>query len=300
MYIIGIDGGGTKTEAVVYNLEGKQLFRAETGFGNITAGREEAIKNITMAVMQCIDNMGREGLEGIYMGLAGIEAGDNKAMVESSVEKILNIKPHIVNDGELALRAMLKGEDGMLTISGTGSIAFGINGAVKERCGGWGHILGDEGSAYGIAVDAFKQITYEADCKMDYSVLSLKMLGALRTDSIEKLLGFIYSANKKEIAAYAPIVSRLAEEGDKLAMAILEQQGVRLGETMVRLYKKLNFSQPCYLALKGSTILNSKVLRSRFEEYVRSRINNITIIDNEISSAQGAYYIYAKERKKNI
>lgn len=294
-YIIGVDGGGTKTEAAAYNLDGIELMRVVTGAGNLVAGRNEAIRNIIEAIEQCLNKLPSGRLEGIYLGIAGAEAGDNAEVLKKTLKNRLNTEIIVMNDGELALRAMLKGKDGILTVAGTGSISFGINGERKERCGGYGHILGDEGSAYKIAIEAFKKITYETDCGMEYSNLSIELFKELGADNIDDVLGFVYSFNKNELASYARLVSKLAERGDSNAVAIIEEQAVKLAETTLRVYENLQFGEKCCLAIKGSVILNSSVLRRKFEECIRSKINNIDIVDDNISATKGAYYLHLRQ-----
>ena len=147
-YVIGVDGGGTKTEAVAYDLNGNVLEKSLTGFGNLVNDEKEALKNIIDSLEVILNKLGKEDLQGLYLGLAGSEVGDNAKIVKDEIKNKFGLDSVIMNDGDLALKALLKGEDGILVIAGTGSTAFGIKGDKEARCGGWGHLLGDEGSAY--------------------------------------------------------------------------------------------------------------------------------------------------------
>lgn len=291
-YIIGIDGGGTKTETVAYDLQGNEIARALTGFSNLVSGKEEALRNIISGMKACADILGRDGVKGIYLGLAGVEVGDNKKVVEKEVYDNFNIKAVVKNDSELALKAMLKGDDGILVISGTGSIVFGINNEIEGRNGGWGHLLGDEGSGYAISIEAFKIMTTEYDEGKPYSILTTKILKHLNMKSIDDIIGFIYSNPKNEIASITPIVSKLANEGDAVCREILVNEGKRLAITTERLYKKMNFKGPVKIALVGGVIKNVKILRDSFEIYLKNNISEITIVDDNVSSSKGAYYMH--------
>jgi N-acetylglucosamine kinase-like BadF-type ATPase len=195
-----------------------------------------------------------------------------------------------MNDAEIALKAMLKGKDGILTIAGTGSVAFGIDDNVTSRCGGWGNLLGDEGSGYKISIDAIKRMIYEEENSIEKSELTKKIMEYLEINSVEEVTKFVYSSTKDEIAALTPIVARLGEAGDKIAAEILINEGRELARTVENVYRKLGFNK-CSIALVGGVIKKAKVLRNAFEDYLRENIVIEEIVDEEISPTMGAYYI---------
>ena len=123
-YVIGVDGGGTKTEAVAYDLDGNVLEKSLTGFGNLVNDEKEALKNIIDSLEVILNKLGKEDLQGLYLGLAGSEVGDNAKIVKNEIKNRFDLDSVIMNDGDLALKALLKGEDGILVIAGTGSTAF--------------------------------------------------------------------------------------------------------------------------------------------------------------------------------
>ncbi|MGL5574767.1 MAG: N-acetylglucosamine kinase [Sarcina sp.] len=293
-YVIGVDGGGTKTETVAYDLEGNKLASILTGFGNLVNGKDEALKNILSGIKQIFDNYGKENVEGIYLGLAGSEVGFNADIVYETVKREFKIDSVVMNDSELALKALLKGEDGILTIAGTGSISFGIHENVQWKSGGWGHLLGDEGSAYKIAIEGLKHMIYENDNNMELGELSIALLDALEISKVDDIIGFVYSSTKDEIAKFAQIVSRLAEKGDEKSLSIMVSEGKLLGETTRQVFSKLGF-ESCSVGLVGGVIKKSKVFREAFENYLGERANIVSFIDDDISPAKGAYYIYKKE-----
>ena len=290
-YIIGVDGGGTKTEAVAYSLDGEVLAKSLTGFGNLLNDEKEALNNITSAVNEILDKLSIDGLEGIYLGIAGSEVSDNAEKIHNELKAKFNLDSVIMNDGDLALKALLKGEDGILVIAGTGSTAFGINGTKQARCGGWGHILGDEGSAYKISIEAFKRMIHEYDFGLERSELSQSILDELNVQEVDEVIGFIYSATKDEIAGFAGLVSKYAEKGDEYAKGILETEGIALAKDAERVFKSLDFNK-CKIGLVGGAIKKSKILRDAFEEYLNKNINVVEFVDEDVSAAKGAYYIY--------
>lgn len=292
-YIIGVDGGGTKTEAVAYDLEGNVLKVSLKGFANPLNNKEEALKNIEASIKEITDEYGTYDLKGLYLGIAGSESTGNKEIIKEIADKYYKDSV-VMNDGELALKAMLKGEDGILTIAGTGSISFGVNGEKSIRCGGWGHLLGDEGSAYKIAIEAIKRIIFENDNRLEKSKLTKKVMEELNIDNASDVVPFVYSSTKDEVAKLAPIVSMLAQAGDEISISIMQKEGLELAKTTENTYKALGFEK-CSIGLVGGVIRKSKIVREVFENYLKENINVVSYVDSEVSAAKGAYYIYKKE-----
>lgn len=289
-YVIGVDGGGTKTEASAYDSDGKIMLTSIKGFGNLLNNKEIALDNIVNSIKEIIDIFGTSELKGVYLGIAGSEVGENAKIISEKIKNELKIDAVIMNDAEIALKAMLKGKDGILTIAGTGSIAFGINKNLTSRCGGWGNLLGDEGSGYCISIDAIKRIIFEEEHSIAQSELTKKIMDKLEINSVDEITKFVYSSTKDEIASLASIVADLGEAGDEIASKILIDEGIELAKTVENLYKKLKF-ESCSIALVGGVIRKAKVVRKAFEDYLRENIVIEDIIDEEISPTIGAYYM---------
>lgn len=239
---------------------------------------------------------GRENLHGIYVGAAGCEVGDNARFIEERLKLKTNTYIKVMNDAEIALKPMLKGSDGILTIAGTGSIVFGMNKGISSRCGGWGNLLGDEGSGYQIVISAIKRMIKEEEEDLPQSDLTKAILKELKIKSVNNITEFVYSGTKDEIASLTPIIARIAKDGDKIAEEILLEQGTELARTVERLYKKLKFSN-CSIGLVGGVIRNIDLLKNAFEGYLKDNIKVDEFIYEEVSPTKGAYYEYINELK---
>jgi len=294
-YVIGVDAGGTKTEAIAYDLRGHELIKTVTGFGNLVLNEKEAINNILDSIKTCIDKLSKEGLKKIYIGAAGMEVANNAYVIEKNIKENFHADVLVINDGELALKAVLKGQDGILTIAGTGSICIGIRNNIKDKCGGWGHLLGDEGSGYSIAINALKRMIYEEELKLEKSKLHKEILKELNIRSTDEICAFVYSSTKDKIASLTTLISKLGEEGEENAIDILKKEGKALGLITERVYKRLNFENKCLIGVKGSVIEKAKVLRQAFKEYLLANLGVVEIVQEDVSSSKGAYYMYLKE-----
>ncbi|OVE66694.1 ATPase [Clostridium diolis] len=298
-YIIGVDGGGTKTEAVAYDFQGNIIVTSVKGFANLLNNREKALNNIVDSIREIIDVLKEDELVDLYLGIAGSEVGDNAKIIKDTIKNELKTDCVLMNDAEIALKAMLMGNDGILAIAGTGSIAFGVKNNSSVRCGGWGNLLGDEGSGYKIAIDAIKRMIFEEENSLPKSELTTRIMKRLGAKSIGEVVTFVYSSTKDEIASLAEIVSILGEEGNKIAEEILVNEGVDLAKTVINVYRKLKF-ESCSIALVGGVIRKAKILRKSFEKYLRENIVIEDIVDDEISPTIGAYYINKAKRESNV
>lgn len=298
-YIIGIDGGGTKTEAVAYTLEGKELSRALTGFSNVLIDKKEAIKNIITAIDECnlkiANSLENNKLVAIYLGMAGGESEEVSSFVTRTLTNKYGVKVKVVNDAVIAIAALLKGEDGILTISGTGSISYGVRQGKVKTAGGWGHLLGDEGSGYFIAIEALRLITLEEDMDKYPSDLSKALLKEMGIENRKDIINFVYDSPKGEIAALVPAIVNCAQQGESYAIEILKRGGRELAKITLIVYESLGFKGHVAIGIKGSILTKISMVREEFENTLKESINQVSIINEEVSPTLGAYYLALKE-----
>lgn len=296
-YIIGVDGGGTKTEAVAYDLDGGALATGYSGHGNLLIDGKKAVDHITDAIKQCFTLLGREGCVYIYLGLAGIESGTHRDDLEQALSRF-SLPFAISNDAQIAHAALLKGKDGILTISGTGAVSYGTYAGRLEIGGGWGHLLGDEGSGYWIAIEAFKKMIFDYDNGKPISRLSRNLLQALELVHVPDVKRFIYSKAKGEIAAVVPLIVSMADDGEQVAQNILTEAGRHLAKMTIALHDKLQWGGEPLIAIKGSVLTRISWVKESFVTKINSKIKGAIVIDEELSATKGAYYLALKQLKE--
>ena len=298
-YIIGVDGGATKTEAVAYSLEDQVISQGYAGFGNLHLDFYKAVNNIIDAIQQCMNKIKEQDQPGeclgIYLGIAGIEDSDKVEKVETLLKEKFHCKVQALHDSELAHAAIFKGADGIITISGTGSVSYGLCKGKRARTGGWGHILGDEGSGYNIALEAFKRMTIEDDSGWVRSELTQTIMSKLNADTVNDIKGFIHSASKGEIAAYAPMVVELAKASEINSVNILKQAGKELAIMTERLYKKLGINESINIGVNGSILSKVDIVREEFRSCLERDLDSVNIIVEDISSTKGACYLHRRK-----
>jgi N-acetylglucosamine kinase-like BadF-type ATPase len=301
-YIIGVDAGGTKTEAAAYDLEDNKTAGSQAGPGNPAVNFEGAIVNIKEAIAQCIHNLQTEETEGIcrgiYLGVAGIEVGKNKEVLESFLRNEFQCNVIGLHDSEMAHAAILKGEDGIITIAGTGSVSYGRFKGKTDKTGGWGHVLGDEGSGYWIALEALKQMTIEIDSGINTSELSHQIMAHLGVLSVDGMKEYVHAASKNEIAHVAMVVAELARDGNPIAMDILDRAGMELALMTERLYKKLKITGPVSIGISGGILRNVEQVREQFRASLEKDLGTIRMLVEEVSPTKGACYLYRQTHDK--
>ncbi len=231
-YVLGIDGGGSKTVCILMNDKREILGRGEAGSSNYqTVGIEAAKYSIESAINKAIIEKYNIKVDAICLGLAGVGRSKDIEVVKNIVKDIpiiSNIKPQniiISHDALTALAGGIGNNVGIVVSAGTGSIVFGRNhrGETK-RVGGWGYILGDEGGAYKIAVAGMQAALKSHDGREVFTSLVEDFKSHLGLNNIEELIEIIYrkGLSVKEIAALAPIVDNAAMSGDGVANMIID------------------------------------------------------------------------------
>lgn len=287
-FYIGIDAGGTKTTAAIVNDEKEILFEAHAGFGNPNIHLDQALQHIWETLTACLETTYGQQCETIVMGVSGIETGDNRLKFQQFFQDKVNKRVIIVNDAVLAYHALLDAQDGILTIAGTGSISFGKKGTNSGYSGGWGHILGDQGSSYDIAIQAFRYITVEADMGISHSPVSrilMKEIGAKKAEDIKQ---FIYQATKGEIAAFTYLIYLEAKKGNEKAIQYFHDAGEKLAKQTWSLFSKLQLQTPLLVGCKGSLLEKNEFVQNQFQSSLETYIGDIQIIMDKRSPAIGA------------
>ncbi|HMD56409.1 MAG TPA: BadF/BadG/BcrA/BcrD ATPase family protein [Solirubrobacteraceae bacterium] len=218
-YLLGVDGGATKTLAAVIDLEDLGIHLGHGGPSNEdTVGAEAAVGALLAAADEA---MAAAGISSERLGAAVLAiAGTDTESVAAHVRAARTDAWLVVNDVVGAWATATGAGPGVAAISGTGSNVFGVGRDGNAwRAGGWGHVLGDEGSGYWLGVQSIKAALRDREGSGPETTLSETVTEFFGMPSVEALASYVYSKplSKAEIAAFAPEVSRLAEAGDEVA-----------------------------------------------------------------------------------
>lgn len=266
--VIGIDGGGTHTSAIL--AEGSQIIgRGEAGPGNLQAvGVTRALAAMDEAIARAFAdaNHERATVGAICLGLAGADRPEDKSIVKEWVERQRVAEwCEITNDGALLLAAGTPDGWGVALVSGTGSIAVAGDRYRKLfRCGGWGYLLGDEGSGYALVMAALQAAARAADGREPPTAMTEPLLKAMNLAKPTDFIGAVYRGgwDRAKLAALAPVVLTAAELGDPSARAIADRGAADLAKMVatVATAAELNLNQ-LPLAMAGGALLHSESYR---------------------------------------
>jgi glucosamine kinase len=268
--LIGVDGGATKTIAAAFDLDTGTVTAAETGPSNPEAvGYEAAAASINEAISEVLGQA--KQVAAAVLGVAGIDTGEEQKRLLSGVSVLSAPVTLAVNDVVTAWAAGSLASPGIAAISGTGSNTFGVNSRGGAwRCGGWGHILGDEGSGYMIAVNAIRAALAYRDGRNDWTVLVPRLLDFYHLRHIEDIKPVIYrDFDKARIAAFAAQVAEAADEGDDMATEIFRQAAADLAQQISTVYAALDFGGPAEVTLIGSNFRAGEVFIGPLREHLR-------------------------------
>jgi N-acetylglucosamine kinase-like BadF-type ATPase len=298
--IIGIDAGGTKTKGLLLD-DNKNILQEEiSGHGNPTVSFPDALKNIGNVIQHLTMDQASSSIDSIIIGMAGAESGNLASEMKKELEKLTSLPIYIINDAALAYFSLIGNNNGVLTISGTGSISYGRNGALEGMTGGWGHLLGDEGSAYHVAIQSIKRIADEIDQGAPLSYLSSNLLKKISATDGKGLKGFIYSSSKGEIASLTEVIHQLAEGGNQTAISLFQDAGTALGHQTVQLLQRLNIVDTPIVAWKGSVLEKNQWVQEAFKKVIDAAFNGASYCSHSLSPATGAIEVQYAIKKGMI
>jgi N-acetylglucosamine kinase-like BadF-type ATPase len=296
-YYLGVDGGGSKTLAVIVNESGEEMGRGLANGANYNSiGLEAAMQNVRAAVEQAARAAGCHfPLCRAWLGLAGIDRqADHDLLLphlNDLAEQVL-----LTNDGELLL-AGLENAVGVVLISGTGSIALGRDAdGRRARSGGWGHILGDEGSGYIIAQQALQAVVRASDGRGPQTALRERILQAWNLQNTDELIGEIYGEpDKAKIASLSSWVMISARAGDQVAATIIQHAARELALAVNAVCQALGFSsQEIPLALGGGLLINEADFCTQVIHQIRhyQPIGQVALVDHPtLTAARAAMHL---------
>lgn len=232
-YYIAIDGGGTKTDAVLFTANGRLVNRV-IGAGTNPNGMDftRVTEHFRALFSRLLSSSKPERIAGCFAGLSG---SDHPALVQRLTDCLRAACPVRIEHlsvGSDAMNALWSGTDGgpgLVIIAGTGSIAFGIPESGESfRIGGWGYLFGDEGSGYAIGRETIRRVLMAYDGREKETELTKALTDYFHVQAIVDIVPVVYGTTKDVIAGLVPIVAGRANQGDWLAGEILNDAAEQL------------------------------------------------------------------------
>jgi N-acetylglucosamine kinase-like BadF-type ATPase len=261
MHVLGIDAGGSKTVALLADGSGRVVAEARGGGANLQVHGELEVEKTLHAVIDELLSAHKITPAAACLGIAGVDRERDGQTIRHVIRR-LGFREHalIVNDALIALVAGGGMGPGLVLVSGTGSIAYGVSpDGVAARAGGWGSALGDEGSAYWIGRRALAAVTREADGRGPSTKLTALVLEQMELSRPQQLIAAIYDGrhDPRAIAELVATVERARAEGDATATAILSDAAAELALAASSVVTRLSMRD-----VRFPTFLSGGTLRS--------------------------------------
>ncbi len=273
--LLGIDGGGSKTTTLLARVDGTVIGRGSGGASNYQAtGLQSALTELDAAVHRAASAAGNLPIVSVCLGMAGVDRSEDRdAFSGWATARFPGAKVKLVSDAHLVLAAGAGEAAGVALISGTGSIAYAQDGnGNTARAGGWGYLLGDEGSGYRIALDGLQAVTRAWDGMEQPTALTEVMLSALRLEAPPDLVRKLYreQMSRPEIARLAAQVIECARAGDPAAGQIMQDAAAHLAGFAAAASRKLGLKGPLPCAIAGGLLVHTPALRDALIAQARS------------------------------
>src|SRR5438128_3302381 len=227
MHVLGIDAGGTKTVCLLANEHVEVLSAGRSTAVNLHTSGELEVEKVLHEVMESAIGDREIVPAAICLGIAGVDRDDEARTVRAIMRRIGHkARVLVVNDALIALAAGVGDAPGIVIIAGTGSIVYGRNARDEAaRAGGWGHIIGDEGSGYWIGREALAAVMRAVDGRGPATRLTDDVLAHFDIADTSRLPRIVYDREvpRMSVAALGPIVQRASDLGDAVATRILER-----------------------------------------------------------------------------
>ncbi|PKK99699.1 MAG: hypothetical protein CVV57_01205 [Tenericutes bacterium HGW-Tenericutes-2] len=292
-YIIGIDGGGTKTLGVLFDIDGRELKRVEFGFSNFSIDEDIAKANVEKTIEALEKDLENDRELFIQMGIAGYSKIKKSTQFVKSLEKKFNALVDLDSDAIIALYSVKqnKNVNVIMVIGGTGSVLMVSDGDQASMVGGFGHLLGDEGSAYHLAITALKKIIEEKESNQEMSELSKLILKEIEALDYLDIKNFVYNNNKSDIARLAKFIAQCALNHNLDAISLLKQEGRYLAKQTLNAYNLSNKKEKVVIALRGGFLLNAPYVKDTLIEELKISLKDFELDIHPIEPVIGAYYL---------
>jgi N-acetylglucosamine kinase-like BadF-type ATPase len=226
-YVLGIDAGGSKTRALLADEEGRVVAAASGGGANLRTHGELGVEKVLHAVVEEAEGAAGARAEAVALGIAGADRPDDHAVLRAILRRMgFRRRVVVTNDARVAFVAGSTLRVGLALVCGTGSIAWGRNGAgAVARAGGWGWHVGDEGSGFWIGERGIRGALRAFDGRGRATSLVEAVLAHFDLPRMDELVRSVYDREypRHEVALFAVAVAEAARAGDGAAREILEE-----------------------------------------------------------------------------
>lgn len=301
--VLGVDGGATKTVAALVEERGKVLGVGTAGGANPLHWGEAAFENIRSACDAALvigqSEWGEVAF--VFVGMSGVDEPGTSSH-RSASERLRSHLPTpftLDNDSFIAHAGAFAGDEGVIVVAGTGSIALGLAKGQRIRVDGMGWWFGDEGSCVWITLEALRLAARAQDGRGKPTRLTEALLSSLNASDLREVATLLATGNlsKDELAWAAKKVAEVAGEGDEVANQVLKEAADRLARSALTAWKRLSSLtglRPS-ISYTGGVFRLTQKMPELFVERVKAYLPRAEIIPPRLPPHLGAALLAAKE-----
>lgn len=302
-----IDSGATHTRAMITSVNGMKLGEGRGGPSNIFAtGEKTAVQNLARAVNEALA-ASRLRKSAIAVAIAGsasidLDGEGGSSLSEALRARLAKARVRVVSDALIALEGALPGKPGVVVASGTGSIVLGRSPQGETlRTGGWGPLLGDEGSAQWVGQQALRAAARAVDGSGPATLLTSALSRAFGLRSFNRIIDVVYRQPMKpaELGALAPLVTRAARRGDACALEIFRRAGEELAKQAAAAARRLRLKHPA-VSYQGSMFRCGRLILDPFAKGLHHLLPSATIAPPLLPPLGGAYLLALAELRVKV
>lgn len=300
--IISIEGGGTKSKAVIQDLDDKYTLEIEGKATNPNSvGFDTAIKNLLKNIFDCTAKawVEKKDIEVIVIGTAGAGNPKTAEQIKKTISESFTdeTKIFVTSDAHISIEGAFAGSSGMIVIAGTGSTVFGKDKAGKLfRAGGYGKLIGDEGSGLSIGTKGINTIAKYFDGLIEKTQLISIIKNLYSITDKDSLLGFVYREGY-DVASFAPVILQAAEN-DVYCKNILIEEATLLAKQTKAVSDKLD-SDSHKIVFIGSLIESENIYSNLLKEKIKTVVPTAEFVKPQFTPVEGGILI-AKRLASNI
>ena len=276
-FFLGIDGGGTSTTACITDEAGEVVASGHGGPSNINYTPEDQARKSIQDALDSAIRSARTNHPGLVVSaacaaLAGAGSEKNRVRAANLLRPLfVGIPFVVVEDVKGALYGALGRQDGIAVISGTGSNCLGVRNGRYKRSGGWGALLGDEGSGYSIARKGLIAVLRDYDGRSPATSLTGRFTAHFELDTPGDLLHAVHPLSRDQIAGLAVVVFEEYEKGDAVAGKIVDEVAMELAVMVRSVYEGLEFTGETLVAMIGGCFLQAG-FRNAFVSHLKTTV----------------------------
>jgi len=308
-YVIGIDGGASKTRGILMNNNGETIATAFGKGSNLTIYGETAAERIVNIISNLCKKakISIDSVDAIGLGLAGASSEDGRDELFKKLDTLnLSKKALIANDAEVAFEINCPGDFGILITVGTGVICLARNNNEKiVRVAGQGHDKGDIGGGYWLGKQGIFNLTLNETSVIgdkDLEEIMDAFMQLINEDDFQFALEKIQESEDcvQIIAQLAEPLIKLAQKGNTVALSVVQEATHAVANYIISIIEEMNYNKKNIVLAGNGSIISNDFFRNSVNDELRFQFSDIKWVFSSISPAYGAALMVSKLKNVNI